>query len=496
MKRFYLLIVLFLPALVLCAEGSRIIVSSGQRDIVSMTELDPHEIAAEHLADVVRNIYDTLYDIQKDGSITESLAERCEVKSVEEDVEYNVTMEIACKIKKGIYFHDGLELKPEDVVFSILRVKNSKTISANFNFITTVDVLPPDSVRFVLSYNADGMENTSAWLFEKFKRVLARFGYIVRADYFTGGSGWALEYPVGTGPFYFKDWKLWDTKDSRSQVILMKNKSYWKQGLPKVSEVLFRFLPNTMWLSSLKNGYASLLFRIPYSDYESLYKVNVNKGFFKLSKRLEYSYQYLVFTPNSKLLRSVDVKKAFFSGVSRERIVKSVFGKNAIVNSGRALYAGSLFPEKFPVVSYKPEVSRNLIKSYIRMKGYKIGKFPVSVLASDRPEDVDEVQEIEKQLSIAGFDPKINIVELKSYRALINKGDLSKYDLVLYSVNEPPSNLTPKVRNMLKNGGLQLYQKYLFYAMSRPGADASSYVSALNAFFPPAEGPLRLIDAE
>lgn len=495
MKRFCLLITLFFPVLV-SAEGSRVIVSSGQRDIVSMTELDPHEIAAENLADVVRNIYDTLYDIQRDGSITEGLVEHCDVKSFNEDVEYNLTMEIICKIKKGIYFHDGLELKPSDVAFSILRAKESKTISSNFNFITTVETIEPNSVRFVLSYNADGMENANAWLFEKFKRVLARFGYIVRADYFTGGSGWALEYPVGTGPYYFKDWKLWDTKESRSQIILEKNKSYWKQGLPKIDEVLVRFLPNSMWLSSLKNGYASLLFRIPYVDYESLYKININKGYFKLLKRLEYSYQYLVFTPNSKLTRSVDIKRAFFSGISREKIAKGVFGKNAVVNSGRALYAGALFPEKFPVVSYKPALSRTLVKSYIRMKGYKIGKFPVSILSSDRPEDVDAVQEIEKQLSIAGFEPKINIVELKSYRTIINKGNLSKYDLVLYGVNEPPSTLTPKVRSLLKNGGLQLYQKYLFYAMSRPGADSSSYVSAINAFFPPAEGPLRLIDAE
>jgi len=495
MKRFCLLIGLVFPVLA-AAEGSRIVVSSGQKDIVSMTELDPHEIASEHLADIVRNVYDTLYDIQRDGTVTESLAEHCNVTSFEEDIDYNVTMGIVCKIKSGVYFHDGLELKPEDVVFSILRAKNSRSISANFNFITSVEAVLPDSVHFVLTYNADGMENINAWLFEKFKRVLARFGYIVRADYFTGGAGWALEYPVGTGPFYFKDWKLWDTKESRSQVILEKNKSYWKQGLPRIDEVLFRFLPNTMWLSSLKNGYVSLLFRIPYDDYENLYKVNFNRGFFKLLKRLEYSYQYLVFTPNSKLIRSVDVKKAFFSGISREKLAKSVFGKNSVVNSGRSLYAGALFPEKFPVVSYKPETSRNLIKSYIRMKGYKIGKFPVSILSSDRPEDIEAVQEIERQLSIAGFEPKINIVELKSYRTLINKGDLSKYDLVLYSVNEVPSNLTPKVRSMLKNGGLQLYQRYLFYAMSRTGSDASSYVSSLNLFFPPAEGPLRLVEVE
>jgi peptide/nickel transport system substrate-binding protein len=487
MNRFCFILAIVLPSL-LVAEGKSVVVSSGQKDIVTMSELDPHEVSNEYLSDIVRNIYDTLYDIQADGSITESLAEHCDVKSFQESVDYNLEMEIICKIRDGVFFHDGVELRPNDVVFSVLRAKNSKTLSSNFSFIKDAQVVPTDSVRFILSYNSGGVDNAAAWLFEKFKRALARYAYIVRADYFTGGAGWALEYPIGTGPFYFKDWKLWDSKDSRSQIILSKNKSYWRPGYPILEEVLFRFLPNKMWLSSLKDGSVSLLYRIPYSDYTDLYKANFNKGFFKLSKRLEYSYQYLVFTPNSKIFKSVDVKRAFFSGISREKIVKHMFGKNAIINSGRALYAGSVFPEKFPVLPYRPELSRNLVSSYLRMKGHKGSKFPVFVLASDRLEDIEAVSEIEKQLIAAGFDPKINIVELKSYRMLLNKGDLNRYDLVLYSVNEPSANLSPKARTMLKNGGLQLYQRHLFYAMSR--------TSGLSKFYPPAEGPLRLIDAE
>lgn len=487
MKRLCLIFAIAFPALVV-AEGKSIIVSSSPKDIITMSELDPHETSNEHLSDITRNIYDTLYDIQKDGSITESLVEHCDVRSFQESIDYNVGMEIVCKIRSGVFFHDGMELVPGDVVFSILRAKNSRTVSSNFSFIKDVQAVSPDSVRFILSYNSEGVDNTAEWLLEKFKRVLARYGYIVRADYFTGGAGWALEYPVGTGPFYFKDWKLWDKNGSRSQVILLKNKSYWRAGYPMLDEVLFRFLPNTMWQSSLRDGTVSLLYRIPYNDYEALYKVNINKGAFKLSKRLEYSYQYLIFTPGSKIFKSVDVKRAFFSGISREKIVKNVLGKNAVINSGRALYAGSVFPEKFPVLPYNSKLSRNLISSYLRMKGHKSGKFPVFVLASDRLEDIAIAREIEKQLSAAGFDPKINIVELKSYRILLNKGDLNRYDLVLYSVNEPSSNLNPKARTMLKSGGLQLYQRYLFYAMARYGA--------LNKFYPSAEGPLRLVDAE
>ena len=184
----------------------------------------------------------------------------------------------------------------------------------------------------------------------------------------------------------------------------------------------------------------------------------------------------------------MDIKRAFFSGISREKIVKNIFGKNAVVNSGRALYAGSLFPEKFPVLSYQPKLSRNLVASYLRMKGRKSGKLPVFILASDKQEDVRVAREIEKQLGIAGFDPKINIVEQKSYRILLNKGDLNKYDLVLYSVHEPSANLGPRVRGMLRNGGIQLYQRYLFYAMGR--------TSLLTKFYPSVEGPLRLVDAE
>jgi ABC-type transport system substrate-binding protein len=207
MKRLCLIFAIAFPALVV-AEGKSIIVSSSPKDIITMSELDPHETSNEHLSDITRNIYDTLYDIQKDGSITESLVEHCDVRSFQESIDYNVGMEIVCKIRSGVFFHDGMELVPGDVVFSILRAKNSRTVSSNFSFIKDVQAVSPDSVRFILSYNSEGVDNTAEWLLEKFKRVLARYGYIVRADYFTGGAGWALEYPVGTGPFYFKDWKL------------------------------------------------------------------------------------------------------------------------------------------------------------------------------------------------------------------------------------------------------------------------------------------------
>jgi len=496
MKRSFLIIALIIPSLAV-AGVSKITVACGQRDISSMAELDPHELVSENLADIVRNIYDTLYEVKSDGSFTEGLATNCDVRSSQEDVEYNTSMEIVCKIRTGVYFHDGLELTPYDIVFSILRAKNSKTLASPFDFIKDVQVAGTDSVRFILSYKAEGIDDTATWLFEKFKRALARHGYIVRADYFIGGAGWALEYPVGTGPFYFKDWKLWDTKNSRSQIILMKNKSYWRTDLPKIDEVDFRFLPSTMWVSGLKDGSIALLYRIPYGDYKDLLKVNSDKGFFKLSKRLEYSYQYLLFTPGSKITKSLDVKRAFFSGISREKIVKNVLGKNAVVNSGRSLYAGSVYPEKFPVLPYKPSTSRTLVSSYLRMNGskYKSGRLPVSIVASDRSEDMETAQEIEKQLSLAGFDPKITILQLGSYKALMNKGDLSKYDMVLYSVNESPTYVGSKVRKILKNGGMQLYQRYLFYAMSRPDADTTS-AGALRVFSPPAEGPLRLLDAE
>lgn len=486
---FKLLLVLITPVGLFAQREA--VVCTGQNDIVSMWELDPHEGVPAHLDDIRRQIYDTLYELDPAGNVTEGLVEHCKVDSYSEDVESNAEMSINCRLRSGIFFHDGNELNPHDVVFSIRRIKGSRTLSSEFEMVKDVFISGQKDVKFLLRYNVGGIDMPNKWLFERFKRVMARNSYIGRKKYFEDGGSWAIEYPVGTGPFYFKDWKIWDKKESRSQIIVYKNKSYWKKGYPKIDQLYFRFMPSSMWAQALSDGSLELAYRMPYSSYAALKKKDVASGAYKKSKRLIYSYEYLLFSPYSKYLAYTDVRQAFLKGINRERLARLNFNGNVMINSGRSLYASCPFPERFQARPYKPFEAKLEVAEFLKAIGAKkTKKIPLNILVPDLSEQLLAVQELRNQLYPAGFLLKIKKLPYSKYLAVVNSGNLKGYDVVLYSMEENPVFTTPHKLSLLANGGIQLYQRYMFYAMARPDK------GGFKEFVPAAEGPIELKDAE
>ena len=456
-----------------------------------MWELDPHEDIPTHLDDIRRQIYDTLYELDVNGEPKESIAEYCSADSYSEDVEANAEMTIVCKIRSGVFFHDGTELIPEDVVFSVNRVKSSRTLSSAVDMIKDVKLAGQKEVTFLVKYNVGGIETPNKWLFERFKRIMARTSYIVRKKHFKDAGNWAIEYPVGTGPFYFKDWKIWDTENSRSQIILYKNKSYWKVDYPKTDELYFRFMPNSIWADGLSKGTLSLVYRMSYKSFKALKDKDLKAGAYKKAKRLIYSYQYLLFSPYSKYFSEVGIKQAFLSGINRSELAKFDFDGNVMVNSGRSLYSSCVFPEKFQVSAYNPSQSRTTVADFLKSLGAKKAeKIPLNVLIPDDSESIIIAAELMKQLYEAGFILKIKKLSFAKYSAVVNKGAFNSYDLVFYNMDENPLFATPKKLLLLANGGIQLFQRYSFYAMSRPENGGPK------KFTPPAEGPVDLKDME
>ena len=482
----------------------RVVVSTGSRDIVSMWQLEPHEKTFPHLDDIRRQIYDTLYDIDGKGELRESLAESCHITSYIEDIENNVKMILSCRIRAGVFFHDGVELTAKDVVFSMNRLKISKTLSSYFNLMEDCVAHDNYNVSFTLKYRTPDVVSPRDWLSERFKRLLASTGYIVRARAFSGNLNWAIEYPVGTGPFYFQDWKIWDSNEGRSQIILLKNKSYWKKDYPKLDQVIFRFLPFGMWSQQIEKGALSLILRPSARDYQMFANLNKDHSIAKTSKRLIYSYQYLLFSPYSKYFKSKDLKRALLNSVSRDAVSRSL-GSTAMVNSGSALYSSLVFPERFPLLAYRPNEARDAVLDYLKerknrgLAENKKDTINVNMLVPDRMEELLVAEELKRQLYRAGFSITIKKLSSENYNMVVNKTAFNDYDLILYSVDENPNYMTPGVRDILSYGGIQLYQRSLTYILSMTNSENTTiepYSIPLTKFMPPVEGAVYFLEAE
>lgn len=104
-------------------------------------------------------------------------------------------------IRRGVKFHDGSEVKAEDVKFSLDRAINSAAVSYIVDFIDKVDVVDDYTVNVELKAPyAPALRNLSV----PFAAIVPKA--VVEAD----EEAFKL-HPIGTGPYKFVEWKQGDS---------------------------------------------------------------------------------------------------------------------------------------------------------------------------------------------------------------------------------------------------------------------------------------------
>jgi peptide/nickel transport system substrate-binding protein len=182
--------------------------------------LDPHLITAFNSVVIVQgNIYEALTAIDKDLAVVPGLAESWTVS--EDGLTYTF------KLREGVTFHDGSTFDAEDVAASIRRVQAETTASplaSRVTPITTITAVDPTTVELKLD--------------APFAPILSSLSgiAIVPAELELDIEK-LQQVPVGTGPFKFAEWQ------PNGFIRLEKNADYHEEGLPKLDEVRFDFVP-------------------------------------------------------------------------------------------------------------------------------------------------------------------------------------------------------------------------------------------------------------
>jgi len=182
--------------------------------------LDPHLITAFNSVVIVQNtIYEGLTGIDKDLAVVPALAESWTVS--DDGLTYTF------KLRDGVTFHDGSAFDAEDVAASIRRVQAETTgspLASRVSPITSINVVDPLTVELVLD--------------APFAPILSSLSFIsmVPAELETDIES-LQQKPVGTGPFKFAEWQ------PNGFIRLEKFAEYHEDGLPKLDEVRFDFVP-------------------------------------------------------------------------------------------------------------------------------------------------------------------------------------------------------------------------------------------------------------
>ncbi|MDB4895526.1 MAG: extracellular solute-binding protein family 5 [Firmicutes bacterium] len=359
-------------------------------------KLDPHQSTALVDRQVFASLFDKLVEIDKDLNFVPMLAEKWQISPDGKTYTFN--------LRTGVKFHDGTDFNAEAVVYNFERMRDPKLNSPRLAEIKDVDkvtALDPATVKIELKNPFSGFLAT----------LSDRAGMMVSPTAAKAAGVDFLNNPVGTGPFKFKE------RIKGDSITLVKNESYWQQGLPKAAGVVYKTVTDeNVKLVNLQSGQFDVIDTVPGKQVPSLKSDNR----VKLAIGPGLGFQGLWLNVNRAPLDKKEVRQAINAAVDREALVKVVFGEIAVPGA-------SPFPPGTPANAGAATPKRDVAKAKQLLADAGVtGKVTVSLKVSPSPVSQQIAQMVQQMLGDAGITVTI---EQQEFGQILDKLAKKDFDM-------------------------------------------------------------------
>jgi peptide/nickel transport system substrate-binding protein len=298
-------------------------------------------------------------------------------------------------LRKGVRFHDGTELTADDVVFTIQRILDPKTASPGRSYLDAVDgvkAVDRYTVRIHLAYPLasllSGLASGNAAIVEK--AAVLRAGDLQKTE-------------AGTGPFVLAEWV------PDNYMRLERNPRYFKRGLPRVDEVIFRVIPEQ---ASLLAGVRARSLDMATISDGSVIRQAMSDRALQVLQTPSLNLRIFSFNTTRQPFTNPRVRDAIAYAIDRQAIVDAAefgFGKvSGPIPASDTLWA--LPVREFP--EYHPNPAK--AKQMLQEAGAAGASF--GIVASPTYEGgLAVAQVIQSQLQAVGLHPTIENIEWGTY---------------------------------------------------------------------------------
>ena len=346
-------------------------------------------------------VYDTLIFLNDDGTFRPGLAEKWEFVS---DTAYKMYL------RKGVKFHNGEDLKAEDVKFSLERATTDlgahiKTYSQDLDNVEIVDdytvILHLKKVNFPFF----------ASLAHSWGSIVNKKEVEAQGENYGTPAGTA----VGTGPFKFVSWQKSD------RYTLERFDDYWGDKA-KFKTLVVRSIPEpTGRTVGLETGEVDIAYPMITNDIS---RIEENEALVLQRKPLA-STTYMGFNTTKKPFDDPRVRNAFSAALDTVGIQKAVF--RGVGKTPRTLIPSGIkysIDADLPVHARDVEAAKKLFaEAGVDPKGLKL-----EIWTNERKERVDMATIIQAQLQELGIEAKIKVLEWGAYIQGLQK---KEHDLFL-----------------------------------------------------------------
>ncbi|WP_230977351.1 ABC transporter substrate-binding protein [Georgenia yuyongxinii] len=241
------------------------------------------------------NVYEGLFRLADDGSVENLLAEDYSVS--DDGLTYTVTL------RDGVTFSSGAELTSEDVKASVERVTAETSQSARkSSFEPIAGIETPDDQTVVFTLATPSIS----------------FPYNLSYVWVVDSEATDLKTTAdGTGPYTVGEWTR------GSSLTLTRADDYW--GEPAANgEVVFQYFTDASALSNaLLTNEVDLVTSIQSPDALAQFESNSD---FTISEGTSSTKELLAFNDRVAPFDKVEVRKAVYSAIDREKLLSSIWG--------------------------------------------------------------------------------------------------------------------------------------------------------------------------
>lgn len=346
---------------------------------------------------VMRQLYNGLIKYDDNMEIVGDLAESWDFTS-----DTSVTF----KLKQGVKFHNGEELKAEDVVYSIERARASakvKSFTANIE-----SVVADDDYTVTIT--------TSIPYAPLMSNLCHSANYIVsKKAAEEAGDNFSMS-PVGTGAFKFVSW------DSGDKITLVRNDEYFANEVLPTSLTFKYMSEGASRTIALETGEVDVVNTVAAADAARVEESQDLTLVASVTPKIEYLSMNQKTTPFANQL----VRQAVNYAIDRESL-------NIVATSGYSEVTDSVmssaikgYTEDVTHYEYNPEKAKELLAE----AGYPNG-FTTNIVVGTEARNTEAVL-IQSNLHDVGIEMAITQLDSTAALEAINNG---QYDMFLQSYN-------------------------------------------------------------
>lgn len=358
-------------------------------------------------------------------------------------------------LKENIFWHDGVKLTVDDVIFTFSLIKNPVFKNSVLERLKTAQIT---------KINGNCLEIELKRLSDLTLGILPKHVWGKLNPEKLSQSEFNLK-PIGSGPFKFMSL----ARDKSGQIrfyALEQNKNFYNK-IPAIEKITFRFYPDfEQAIEALKVREINGLGYSPKQAKEKLLEIKNLRHY-----QLNLPYYTAVFlnlripkenTNESNLLREKSVRQALAHLTPKKQIFKEVFNQEGIIIHGPTLPSSFAFNPEVKRYDYDPRLAEEILNRagwQMNSKGFfeRGGKtLELTLTTVNQPDFQKTAQLIQKAWQDIGLKVKLilvppeqikEIIKTRNFQAFLY-GILENFNLDPYplwhssQINPPGLNLT------------------------------------------------------